>query len=230
MSEAPQTPAPDADVAPSAAAPSSRWGTIAWVTCSALIVVLVAGFWLRVNDERSGTNLIGQIADNKRPMAPALPTKQITGDGAPGLPAWYRASGSQQAASVAGAQPIVLNWWASWCGPCVDEAPILREVYDDYKDRVTFVGLNAGNRDLNSDARNFVREHNFEFSIVRADKNDGDAWGVQRYPETFIIGTDGRLSAHVPGAVDDKELRALLDAELAKDRSQPASTTTKAAG
>lgn len=225
MSEAPTTAATDPDPAP-----SSRWGNVAWIACSLLIVVFVVGFWLRVNDERSGSNLIGQIAADKRPAAPALPTREITGDGAPGLPDWYRAAGTKQAASVAGAQPIVLNWWASWCAPCVDEAPILRDVYDDYKDRVTFVGMDAGNQDLESDARNFVREHRLEFSIVRASKSDGDAWGVHKFPETFIIGTDGRLSAHVPGAVDDKELRALLDAELATDRSRPASTTTKAAG
>ena len=198
---------------------SSRWGNLAWIACSALIVVLVLGFWLRVHDEQAGENLSAQIADKERPAAPALPTAGITGDGAPGLPSWYRASKGHEL-GVAGGMPIVVNWWASWCGPCVDEAPILRTVSKDYAGRVAFVGLNPGPEDLKSDARAFVREHRLTFSIVRGTKADNDAWGVHRYPETFIVGADGRLSALIRGPVDESELRDLLDSELAKHRAK----------
>jgi cytochrome c biogenesis protein CcmG/thiol:disulfide interchange protein DsbE len=205
---------PDVD----AAGGTSRLGNVAWILCSTLIVVLVLAFWLRVHDEQAGQNLAAQIADKERPAAPALPTKGIAGDGSPGLPSWYRAASGHQA-RVAAAQPIVVNWWASWCGPCVDEAPILRTVSKDYAGRVTFVGLNPGPEDLESDARAFVRDHRLTFSIVRGTKADNDAWGVHQYPETFIVGADGRLSAHIKGPVEEDELRALLDSELAKDRA-----------
>ncbi|MCW2950122.1 MAG: Peroxiredoxin [Thermoleophilia bacterium] len=196
----------------------NRLGNVVWVACCLLIVVVVVGFWLRVHDERTGAQLSAQISDHQRPVAPALPTHDITGDGAPGLPSWYRTAAGSATKSAAGAMPIVLNWWASWCGPCVDEAPILRRMSHDYRGRVAFVGLNAGDRDLESDARNFVKAHRLAFSVVRGSKVDGDRWGVQRYPETFVIGTDGRISAHVNGPVDDRELRALIDSELSRHR------------
>jgi len=210
MSDEP-TPAPDR-------APSSRTGNIAFLVCGLVLVVFVVGFWLRVNDEQSGATLTAQIADNKRPDAPALPTADLTGDGAPGLPSWYRADGTKQARSVTGAQPIVLNWWASWCGPCIAEAPILRTLADEYSGRVTFIAINAGYQDTKSDARAFVRKHRMTFPVIRGKKADGDAWGMHTFPETFLIGTDGRVSAHIPGQVDEDELRALLDSELEKDR------------
>lgn len=195
-----------------------RLGTVAWIACSLVLVAVVVGVWLRVNGTEAGANLAASIIAGKRPIAPALPTAQIDDDGAPGRPAWYRASGSHQAPS-ADAQVLVVNWWASWCGPCEDEAPILQQVAEDYAGRVTVVGLNPMHQDLESDARSFVRDHHFTFPILRAPRSEEDAWGVRTFPKTFIVGTDGRLSAYVDGPIDEETITGLLDAELRKRRS-----------
>jgi cytochrome c biogenesis protein CcmG/thiol:disulfide interchange protein DsbE len=197
----------------------SRWGTAAWILASIVLVVLVVGVWMRVNADRAGSNLANAIIAGDRPAAPALPTTQLQGDGAPGLPDWYRATeGGHQRPNPHG-QVLVVNWWASWCGPCKDEAPVLRELAGDYDGRVTIVGLDAGFEDLKSDARSFVRRHELTFPIVRARRSDKDAWGVNGYPETFVIGTDGRISSYVNGPIDEETLRGLLDHELAEDRA-----------
>lgn len=195
----------------------SRWATIGWIACSALLIAVVLGVWLRMDSERSGSNLANAIVQGERPAAPALPTAAIAGDGAPGLPAWYRTSGDEQIGATGG-KVLVVNWWASWCGPCEDEAPELRELSDDYAGRVVVVGLNAGSEDLESDARDFVRKHDLTFPIVRGGRADNDAWGVNSYPETFVVGTDGRVSAHISGPIEASDMRELLDDELAKDR------------
>lgn len=195
---------------------SNRWATIVWLVCCTLIIVFVVGAWLRLQDERGGSNLGAKIAEGKRPAAPALPTEGL--QGSPGVPDWYRTKGSNQAPAADG-QVLVVNYWASWCGPCRDEAPILHNVAKDYDGRVVVVGLNPGNEDTKSDARSFVRDYEIEFPIVRGDAGDKDAWGVRSFPETFIVGTDGRVSARVQGPVEDDELRALLDDELERSRA-----------
>jgi thiol-disulfide isomerase/thioredoxin len=200
-------------------APRRRWENVAWVTCCLLLVAFVVGAWMRMNDETAGANIANAIIAGERPDAPALPTTQIDDDGAPGLPDWYRAADGVQVADPADGKVLVVNWWASWCGPCEDEAPELIEIAEEYEGRVVIVGMNPGSEDLESRARRFVQRHEFDFPIVRGTRKDNDAWGVKGYPETFIVGVDGRLSAHVNGPVDADMLRELLDGELEADRA-----------
>lgn len=193
-----------------------RWSTIAWLATTALVTLLLVGAWMRIDDERSGVSIANALVRGERPEAPQLPTRAIEGDGAPGLPRWYeRAAGGQPAER----EVLVVNWWASWCGPCEEEAPALADVAADYRGRATVVGLNAGAEDLEADAREFVQRHQLRFPIVRGTRADKDAWGVGGFPETFVVGVDGRISAHVNGPIDEHELRALLDRELRADRS-----------
>jgi cytochrome c biogenesis protein CcmG/thiol:disulfide interchange protein DsbE len=190
-----------------ASARRSPWGTVAWLVCCALVVVFVAGAWFRLRDEHGGDALIAQLSRGKHPVAPALPTRGIAGDGAPST------------TGLATDRPTVVNFWASWCLACIDEMPALRDMADDYGDRVDFVGVDAGNEDTLSGARRFVRKHKVTYAIVRGDRADKNAWGVQGYPETFVVGADGTISWHLIGAVDKDELRAVLDHELERGRS-----------
>src|SRR5438128_9203396 len=58
-------------------------------------------------------------------------------------------------------KPVVVNFWASWCGPCADEAPSLQDAARRYGDRVTFVGVNV--QDLDSDAQAFIRKYGISY-------------------------------------------------------------------
>lgn len=193
-----------ADPTPSGAG-HSRLGTAAWIVSSLLLVVLVLGIWIKVSGDRSGANLTNAIIAGERPMAPTLPTETVFDSG-------------PTTSSIATDEVLVVNWWASWCGPCREEAPALNEIADDYEGRVTVVGMNAGAQDLRSDARAFAREYELAFPLLRADRGDEDAWGTGGFPETFVVGTDGRISSFVNGPIDEETLRALLDAELDEDR------------
>lgn len=102
--------------------------------------------------------------------------------------------------------PVVLNFWASWCVPCREEAPVLARSWRRYGPRgVAFVGLNM--QDLTDDAREFMREFDNDYLNVR-DPTDGVAreWGVLGIPETFFVSRGGEVVGHVIGVVDGRQM------------------------
>jgi cytochrome c biogenesis protein CcmG/thiol:disulfide interchange protein DsbE len=103
--------------------------------------------------------------------------------------------------------PVVLNFWASWCVPCREEAPTLERAWRRARGvGVLFLGLNM--QDLTGDARAFIREFDNSYLNVR-DQSNGVArdWGVTGIPETFFITARGRVVGHVIGVVSPERLR-----------------------
>jgi cytochrome c biogenesis protein CcmG/thiol:disulfide interchange protein DsbE len=89
-------------------------------------------------------------------------------------------------------KPVVVNFWASWCGPCADEAPVLQDAARRYGDRVAFVGVNV--QDVDSDAQAFLRK--YAISYPNGSNNAGPIsiqYGMRGVPETYFIAPDGRL-------------------------------------
>ena len=113
-------------------------------------------------------------------------------------------------------KPIVLNFWASWCAPCKDEAPLLQDAHERFGDRVTFLGVDI--RDARSDALEFVEEYGLTYPSVRDEGMRVYAdYGLTGQPETFFIDSDGVLVEHVPGPVDGESLSRALDVLLSRD-------------
>jgi cytochrome c biogenesis protein CcmG/thiol:disulfide interchange protein DsbE len=89
-------------------------------------------------------------------------------------------------------KPVVVNFWASWCGPCADEAPVLEDAARRYGDRITFVGVDV--QDLDSDGQAFLRKYGITY--MNGSGNAGSisvAYGMRGVPETYFIAPDGRL-------------------------------------
>jgi cytochrome c biogenesis protein CcmG/thiol:disulfide interchange protein DsbE len=110
----------------------------------------------------------------------------------------------------------VLNFFASWCVPCREEAPDLEETWQAYQDQgVQFVGI--AYKDAKSRAQAFLAEFGTTYpSAVDPANRTARAYGVTGVPETFIIDRQGRLVRHILGAVSRAELS--LEIERASQR------------
>ena len=89
-------------------------------------------------------------------------------------------------------KPVVVNFWASWCGPCADEAPVIQDAARRYGDRFTFVGVDV--QDTDADAQAFMRKYGLTY--LNGSGNAGPIsvqYGMRGVPETYFIAPDGRL-------------------------------------
>ncbi len=95
--------------------------------------------------------------------------------------------------------PVVVNFWASWCIPCREEAPLLERAYREYRDDgVIFLGVNI--KDAESDARDFIEDFGITYPNVRdLDQQLTRAFGVIGLPETFFVDHDWTFFGTVRG-------------------------------
>jgi cytochrome c biogenesis protein CcmG, thiol:disulfide interchange protein DsbE len=102
--------------------------------------------------------------------------------------------------------PFVLNFWASWCDPCRQEAPILEEGWKRLGPKgVLFVGLNM--QDNTGDARHFLDEFGVSYPTIRDQTSDtSHDFGATGIPETYFVSADGHVVGHVIGVVTPEDL------------------------
>lgn len=114
-------------------------------------------------------------------------------------------------------QVVLVNFWATWCGPCRVEMPGFQDVYDTRRDRgFTIIGVSqdVGTPDL---VRDFVRRNDITYPIVGGTGAIERAFGgVRALPTSFLIGRDGRIRHVVTGVFLEAALGSAVDRLLAE--------------
>lgn len=110
--------------------------------------------------------------------------------------------------------PMVINFWASWCAPCVDEAPVLQQAWEKHRDQgVLFVGVNF------QDDIGAAQDHVSHFGITYPNIEDAGGhisidFGVIGIPVTFFVDSDGIVSGRYVGSIPETQLdNWLLDSD-----------------
>jgi len=174
---------------------AAQAGAVAVV--AALLGLLV---WKVATTEKS--NVRKSVLAGKIVRAPAFELQRLDG------------SGKVSLASLRG-RPRVINFWASWCYPCKQEAPVLEATWRKYRSRgVVFVGIDVN--DVHGDARAFVKKYGVTYSILydRGGRVLG-RYGVAQLPETFIVDRRGKLIPDLfAGAVNTDEDKARLERNI----------------
>lgn len=106
-------------------------------------------------------------------------------------------------------KPVVVNFWASWCSFCKIEMPDFQEVYDENKDDVVFLMINAtdGMRETTEKAKEFYDEKGYTMPVYfDVDSEAGSAFSVTSLPTTYFIDSEGYLVTGAAGALSKDTL------------------------
>ncbi|RNB91659.1 TlpA family protein disulfide reductase [Brevibacillus fluminis] len=166
-----------------------KWGFL-------FVFVLLVGFTVYTNMNKS----MAVVAEQKPTVGYSAPHFSLVGlDGQT-----YKVGGKRE-------KPLVINFWASWCGPCKEEAPDLAKMYNKYKGQVDFYAVNSTSNDQLADAKKFVETFNLPFPIPMDEKGEvSKQYQIMAFPTTFFVDKNGMIVHQVLGMLDEEELEKQL--------------------
>ncbi len=110
-------------------------------------------------------------------------------------------------------KPVMLNFWATWCGPCVSEMPYIQQVYEEWSARgLVLLAINIG--ETSSQVEEFLQNHNLSVPVLLDTRQViAQKYSIRAIPTTFFIDKDGIIQAMKVGPFPNKEA---IESELNK--------------
>ncbi|CAM4207326.1 MAG: TlpA disulfide reductase family protein [Paenibacillus macerans] len=108
-------------------------------------------------------------------------------------------------------KPLLLNFWASWCDPCKEEAPELVKLADKYKDSLDVYGVNVTFYDKLDDAKAFVKNYGYTFPVLLDEKEEVySRFNGVAFPTNVLIDENGIIQDVILGVISPEELEAKI--------------------
>lgn len=186
------------------------------------ISIIVSGVFLAFWVVACGTLIPGLGAAQSNPASPpsqpSRPTFAKEGDLAPEI-TLKSMTGDQITLSKLEGRPVVVNFWATWCGPCREEFPALVRAYKKYQDKgLVIIGVNFQDEASDDNVLTFMRNSLVNFPIVRdTGERVGRMYNIRGLPTSFFIDKKGVIQDIVVGSVAGYPREdSFLEDELAK--------------
>lgn len=126
----------------------------------------------------------------------------------------YDAEGNEVRLTEYMGKPIIVNFWASWCGPCMSEMPAFEEKYQEYGDEIQFMMINVtdGDRETVDSAVSFIEESGYTFpAFYDTQLNASGRYYVYYLPTTYFIDAEGYLVTYATSALSADVLQTGID-------------------
>lgn len=98
-------------------------------------------------------------------------------------------------------KPVIINFWATWCGPCVKEMPAFERLKDDFGDKIGIIAVNCG--DDAGTVKDFVEENGYTFPVVLDEEYSiSMLYPTNSIPYTVVVDAEGKVTHISTGALD----------------------------
>lgn len=180
----------------------------------AVVMVGAAVLYRRLGEDAAPKQLVAETAATEaasRETAATEPKSQVYQ--APDFTVYDLEGNAHQLSDFFG-KPIVLNFWASWCGPCKSEMPDFDAACAELDGQVQFLMVNMtdGSRETVDTASAFIEEQGYTFPVYYdTEQSAAYMYGVYSLPTTYFIDREGNLAAQAKGAISVDILQQGID-------------------